>query len=78
MLKINWENHTNIVCDIERHVDKDVVKCSAEYKDGNVAHILEVGQPFQFGEIKAKLSLIKYNTSNIKVYYEFINTKEGF
>ena len=78
MLKINWENHTNIMCDIERTPERDFVKCSAEFKEGNVAHLLEVGSEFQFGDFKAKLSLAKYNSSNIKVYYEFTNTKEVF
>lgn len=76
MLKINWDNHTNIMCDIVRNAEADTVTCSAEYKDGNVGHILEVGHEFQFGEIKARLIEVKYNTSNIKVWYKFEYKKE--
>lgn len=78
MIKLNWENHTNILCDIENGIDKIHIKCSAEFKEGNVDYILEVGNVFKFGNLEAKLIKAKYNNSNIRVFYEFENNKEGF
>lgn len=74
MIKINWEHHTGVKCDVVEGLEKTTVKCSGIVNDHK--NILVLGEVFKFGHVGAKLVEARYNTENPNVWYEFL--KEGF